>query len=79
LRRRPEDIPLLVRYFVQQVSRCMGKRITTIPSGAMEKLALYPGPAPHTFSSDNGEQGFWCRTFGAPDCSTWSTARLRRW
>ena len=33
LRERRDDIPLLVRYFVQQYARRMNKRITTIPTG----------------------------------------------
>jgi len=44
LRERPEDIPLLVRYFVQQVSRRMGKRIETIHSETMDQLVRYDWP-----------------------------------
>jgi len=44
LRDRIEDIPMLVRYFVQQVAQRMGKRIETIPSEAMEKLRQYSWP-----------------------------------
>jgi formate hydrogenlyase transcriptional activator len=44
LRQRPEDIPLLVRYFVQMFSRRMNRAITTIPSEAMEVLVKYPWP-----------------------------------
>lgn len=44
LRDRPEDIPLLVRYFVQIFSRRMNRVITTIPSEAMEALVKYPWP-----------------------------------
>lgn len=44
LRERREDIPLLVRYFVQQYSRRMNKRIQTIPSEAMHTLAHYDWP-----------------------------------
>jgi formate hydrogenlyase transcriptional activator len=44
LRARADDIPLLVRYFAQQVARRMGKKITTIPAEAMEKLTRYPWP-----------------------------------
>src|ERR1700734_2691828 len=36
LRDRPEDIPLLVRHFVQQFSRRMNKGIPTIPSETMD-------------------------------------------
>jgi formate hydrogenlyase transcriptional activator len=44
LRERPEDIPLLVRHFVQQYSRRMNKNIDTIPSEIMTALVRYPWP-----------------------------------
>jgi formate hydrogenlyase transcriptional activator len=44
LRERPEDIPLLVRHFVQQFSRRIGKTIDTIPSETMTTLVKYPWP-----------------------------------
>jgi formate hydrogenlyase transcriptional activator len=44
LRERPEDIPLLVRHFVQQFSRRLGKTIDAIPAEAMSALARYPWP-----------------------------------
>jgi formate hydrogenlyase transcriptional activator len=44
LRERPEDIPLLVRYFAQKYARLMNKRIETIPAGAMTALAKYHWP-----------------------------------
>jgi formate hydrogenlyase transcriptional activator len=44
LRERPEDIPLLVRHFVQQFSRRISKAIDTIPSEAMATLVRYPWP-----------------------------------
>ncbi|HZS54718.1 MAG TPA: sigma 54-interacting transcriptional regulator [Bryobacteraceae bacterium] len=44
LRERPEDIPLLVRHFVQQFSRRSGKHIDTIPSDVMSTLVKYPWP-----------------------------------
>jgi formate hydrogenlyase transcriptional activator len=44
LRDRQEDIPLLVRYFVQQFARRMNRRITTIPSESMNALARYHWP-----------------------------------
>ncbi len=44
LRDRPEDIPLLTRYFADQVARRMGKRITTISSETMDALRRYPWP-----------------------------------
>jgi formate hydrogenlyase transcriptional activator len=44
LRERPEDIPLLVRHFVQQFSRRLGKVIDAIPAETMSALTRYPWP-----------------------------------
>ncbi len=44
LRERQEDIPLLVRHFVQQYARRMNKVIDTIPSEAMNVLIRYHWP-----------------------------------
>jgi formate hydrogenlyase transcriptional activator len=44
LRERPEDIPLLLRHFVQQFSRRISKAIDTIPSDTMTTLVKYPWP-----------------------------------
>jgi formate hydrogenlyase transcriptional activator len=44
LRERPEDIPLLVRHFVQQFSRRNNRVISTIPSETMEALVRYHWP-----------------------------------
>jgi formate hydrogenlyase transcriptional activator len=44
LRERPEDIPLLVRHFVQQFSRRLGKMIDAIPAETMNALVRYPWP-----------------------------------
>src|SRR5579862_3316130 len=44
LRERPEDIPLLVRHFVQQFSRRVSRAIDTIPSETMTTLVKYPWP-----------------------------------
>jgi len=44
LRERPEDIPLLVRHFVQQFSRRLGKTIDAIPAETMSALTRYPWP-----------------------------------
>jgi len=44
LRERPEDIPLLVRYFVQQFARRMNKRIEAISPETMQALTRYPWP-----------------------------------
>lgn len=44
LRERPEDIPILVRHFVQQFSRRLAKTIDAIPAETMSALARYPWP-----------------------------------
>jgi formate hydrogenlyase transcriptional activator len=44
LRERTEDIPLLVRHFVQQLSRRMNKRIDSISSDTMRSLVHYDWP-----------------------------------
>jgi len=44
LRERPEDIPLLVRYFTQKYSRRMEKQIDSIPTAGMKKLAAWHWP-----------------------------------
>ena len=49
LRERREDIPTLVRYFVQEFATRMRKEIESIPAEAMEALVHIPGP--ETFGS----------------------------
>ncbi len=44
LRERPEDIPPLVRYFVQKFARRMNKQIETVPADAMAALSRYAWP-----------------------------------
>jgi formate hydrogenlyase transcriptional activator len=44
LRERRDDIPLLVRHFVQQFARRMGKAVDTIPSETMNVLVRYHWP-----------------------------------
>ncbi len=44
LRERPDDIPLLVRHFVQQFSRRTNRNIETIPSETMKALVRYDWP-----------------------------------
>jgi len=44
LRDRREDIPILVRHYVDKYSRRMNRRIETISSQAMEVFASYPWP-----------------------------------
>src|ERR1700689_73785 len=44
LRERPEDIPLLVRYFTQKYGRRMERKIESIPSAAIKKLAAWHWP-----------------------------------
>jgi formate hydrogenlyase transcriptional activator len=44
LRERREDIPFLIRHFVQKYGRRMKKQIDTIPARAMEALSAYHWP-----------------------------------
>jgi formate hydrogenlyase transcriptional activator len=44
LRERPEDIPLLVRYFTQKYGRLMNKKIESIPTAALKKLSSWHWP-----------------------------------
>lgn len=44
LRERPEDIPLLVRHFVQHFARRMNRAIDTIPSETMDALVRHSWP-----------------------------------
>jgi formate hydrogenlyase transcriptional activator len=44
LRERREDIPQLVRHFIQRFARRMGRRIETIPAAIMDALVSYPWP-----------------------------------
>jgi len=44
LRERPEDLPLLVRYFAQQYARRMNKRIETVPTETLAALSQYHWP-----------------------------------
>jgi len=44
LRERPEDIPLLVRYFTKKYGRRMEKQIESIPAAAMKKLSAWHWP-----------------------------------
>jgi len=44
LRQRPEDIPLLVKSFVDQLARKTGKRVTKVAKRTMKMLQSYPWP-----------------------------------
>ena len=44
LRERSEDIPFLVRYFVEKYARRMNRRIDSIPAKAMNALSAYHWP-----------------------------------
>ncbi|HVS88694.1 MAG TPA: sigma 54-interacting transcriptional regulator [Candidatus Acidoferrum sp.] len=44
LRERREDVPLLVRYFVQKISRRLNKTVEYVPADAMDALAKYSWP-----------------------------------
>jgi formate hydrogenlyase transcriptional activator len=44
LRERPEDIPALVRYFVQRLARPMNRQVEVIPAETLDALCRYPWP-----------------------------------
>lgn len=44
LRERPEDIPLLAKFFVQKIAHRMKRRIDSIPAQALRQLCQYPWP-----------------------------------
>jgi PAS domain S-box-containing protein len=44
LRDRPEDIPLLVTFFIEKITKRLGKTIEVIPTGVMEALQRYHWP-----------------------------------
>jgi formate hydrogenlyase transcriptional activator len=44
LRERPEDVPLLVRHFVQEFARKMNKSVAAISPETMDALTQYPWP-----------------------------------
>jgi formate hydrogenlyase transcriptional activator len=44
LRERPEDVPALVRYFVQRFARPMNRHIDVIPAETLEALRRYAWP-----------------------------------
>jgi formate hydrogenlyase transcriptional activator len=44
LRERPDDVPLLVRYFVQRFSRLQNKTVEYVPADVMDALVNYPWP-----------------------------------
>jgi len=44
LRERTDDIPRLVRHFIQRFARRMGRQIETVPSEVMDALVRYPWP-----------------------------------
>jgi len=44
LRERPEDIPLLVRFFVEKYAPRVGRRIESIDSETVQRLVAYPWP-----------------------------------
>ena len=44
LRERREDVPLLVRYFVQNISRRQNKTVEYVPSDVMDALVNYSWP-----------------------------------
>jgi len=44
LRERQKDIPILVRHFVEELSRKLGKKIDSVPQETMAHLRNYPWP-----------------------------------
>lgn len=44
LRERPEDIPELVWFFIEEYNHLMGKRIETVAEKSMQQLQAYPWP-----------------------------------
>jgi formate hydrogenlyase transcriptional activator len=44
LRERQEDIPALVRYFVEKYARRMNRAVETIPAETLDLLVRYPWP-----------------------------------
>ncbi len=44
LRERKEDIPMLVKWFLDQLTRKMGKSVSEIPKRTMQMLQQYPWP-----------------------------------
>jgi formate hydrogenlyase transcriptional activator len=44
LRERQEDIPALVRYFVEKHARRMNRAVETIPAETLDLLVRYPWP-----------------------------------
>ena len=44
LRERPEDIPSLVRYFVQRLARPMNRQIEVIPTETLDAMRRYSWP-----------------------------------
>ncbi|HSV08228.1 MAG TPA: sigma 54-interacting transcriptional regulator, partial [Candidatus Binatus sp.] len=44
LRERPEDIPALVRFFVQRLARPMNRQVEVIPTDTLEALRRYAWP-----------------------------------
>ena len=44
LRERRDDIPILVRYFVDKFAKSMNRRITRIPESVMDTLVRYAWP-----------------------------------
>ncbi|HWZ82049.1 MAG TPA: sigma 54-interacting transcriptional regulator [Terriglobales bacterium] len=44
LRERPEDIPLLVRYFAQKYGRRMEKEVESVPAATLKKLSAWHWP-----------------------------------
>jgi len=44
LRERPDDVPLLVAFFLQRLAKKLGKPVTRVSGGSMDRLARYSWP-----------------------------------
>jgi transcriptional regulator with PAS, ATPase and Fis domain len=49
LRQRKDDIPLLVRYFVNRLNERLGRHVSQIPHELLDRLAEYHWPGKIAF------------------------------
>jgi DNA-binding NtrC family response regulator len=84
---RPEDIPLLCQYFVEQRNAQGGRQLSGFTSEALDDLALYPWPENIEELADvvdracQAAEGFWVESRHLPDVIRWanqSVAHPRR-
>ena len=70
LRERIEDISLLAEFFVEKVSKRLGKSIELIPASVMNTLRNYPWPG-NVRELENVIERAVDRIFRAPSCGLW--------